>query len=168
MGSTSLAAALSLAAYISRICFRSPNPPPEQVHDQDTLMMTRGILPYFREQGFLLLAAAHVYATVRFRPQANILCPKPESLNAKYFTWSKYTQICLTIIYTAGALRILAFRTLGTNFTFELAPPDRLITTGIYRYMQHPSYLPDGLISLANLALFANPDGWMGSFLPMD
>ena len=55
---------------------------------------------------------------------------------------------------------------LAESFTFELAKPKKLVTTGVYRYMQHPSYLPDGLITIANFALFANLDGWAGCFLP--
>jgi protein-S-isoprenylcysteine O-methyltransferase Ste14 len=57
---------------------------------------------------------------------------------------------------------------LAADFTFELARPRRLVTSGVYRYMQHPSYLPDFLVTLANFALFANLDGWPACFLPSD
>jgi protein-S-isoprenylcysteine O-methyltransferase Ste14 len=161
-----LIAALSLAAYISKICFRRPNPTPHIRNHKDFALQI-SILPNLREYGFVALAVAHIILTTKYPPKSNILCPHPENLNPKYFTWSTYTKAWIGIIYVAGALRILAFNSLGKSFTFELAKPDKLITTGLYAYMQHPSYLPDGLITLANVALFANLDGWVGTFLPL-
>jgi protein-S-isoprenylcysteine O-methyltransferase Ste14 len=168
MGKAGLIAAFSLAAYISRICFRRPNPPPIEQNNKDTLLR---IIPYvvdLREYIFLGLSAAHIILTASFPPKPSIFCPNPENLNPKYFTTSSYVNACLGIIYVAGTLRILAFQALGKNFTFELARPKKLITTGIYAYVQHPSYPPDGIITLANLALFANLDGWAGTFLPKE
>jgi protein-S-isoprenylcysteine O-methyltransferase Ste14 len=165
MREVGLIGALSLAAYISRICFRRPNPTPSIKHSKDTII-TFSALPDLREYVFLGLAAAHVVLTAQFPPKSSLLCPHPEILDQKYFTWSPYVKTCLGVIYAAGALRILAFNTLGKSFTFELAKPDKLVTTGIYAYMQHPSYLPDGLITMANIALFANLDSWPGMFLP--
>jgi protein-S-isoprenylcysteine O-methyltransferase Ste14 len=165
MASTSLVAALSLAVYISRLCFRRPNPPPLQKHEKDTLLRLAA-LPDLREYVFLGLALAHLIITSKFRPQPSFLCSRPSALNANYFTWTRYTKGWITAIYLAGALRLIAFRTLGNDFTFELAKPNKLVTSGVYRYMQHPSYLPDGIITLANIALFANGDGVVGTFLP--
>jgi len=45
-------------------------------------------------------------------------------------------------------LRWLAIRKLGRNFKLTLEKPDRIVTTGIYRYMRHPSYLGSLLIIL--------------------
>jgi protein-S-isoprenylcysteine O-methyltransferase Ste14 len=160
-----LIGALLLGAYISRICFRRPNPPPSDQHGKDTALQI-SILPNLREYTFLGLAAGHILLAAKYPPMPSLLWPNPENLNAKYFIWSPYVKAWLGIIYVAGALRILAFNTLGENFTFELAKPTKLVTTGVYAYMQHPSYLPDGLITLANYALFANLDGWAGTFLP--
>jgi protein-S-isoprenylcysteine O-methyltransferase Ste14 len=41
-----------------------------------------------------------------------------------------------------GALRVLCFRTLGRFFTFDLAvkPDQKVIQTGPYAYVRHPSY----------------------------
>jgi protein-S-isoprenylcysteine O-methyltransferase Ste14 len=165
MISNTLVAALSLATYISRLCFRRPNPPPLNQHGKDTLLMLAR-LPDLREYVFLGLATTHIIITSSFRPQPSLFCPKPFHLNPKYFTWTSNTKGWIAMIYLAGALRLVAFRTLGSDFTFELAKPQRLVTNGVYRYMQHPSYLPDGMITLANIALFANLDGWLGTFLP--
>lgn len=160
-----LVGAFLLGVYISRICFRRPNPPPSDTHSRDTALQI-SLLPNLREYIFLGLAAGHILLTAKYPPNPSLLWPNPEILNPKYFTWSPYVKTWLGMIYAAGALRIIAFNSLGKNFTFELAKPTKLVTTGVYAYMQHPSYLPDGIITLANFALFANMDGWVGTFLP--
>lgn len=45
-------------------------------------------------------------------------------------------------------LRLLAIRKLGRNFKLTLEKPSRIVTTGIYRYMRHPSYFGSLLIIL--------------------
>jgi protein-S-isoprenylcysteine O-methyltransferase Ste14 len=163
-----LITAFSLAAYISRLCFRRPNPPPNEKHNKDSLLGRIPAMANLREYIFLGLSIAHIILTASFPPKSGLFCPKPEHLNPKYFQFSPYVITCLGAIYAAGTLRILAFQTLGKSFTFELAKPEKLVTTGVYAYMQHPSYLPDGIISIANLALFANLDGWAGTYLPRE
>jgi hypothetical protein len=69
------------------------------------------------------------------------------------FTWSLHSAICLSLIYVGVLLRLEAYSALGRNFTFKLAEPDRLITTGLYRYVRHPSYVGQVIVLGANLAL---------------
>jgi protein-S-isoprenylcysteine O-methyltransferase Ste14 len=163
-------ASLALAAYISRICFRRPNPPPaaHRRHSKDTLLYF-GFVPDAREYGFLITAIFHIWisATYPKTPPAP-LCPNPAVLNPMLFKWSRYTSPLVAVIIVAGLVRISAFQHLKEDFTFELAAPEKLVTTGIYAHVQHPSYLPDGILSVANTALFCNLDGWMGTFLPTE
>ncbi|KAF2665603.1 hypothetical protein BT63DRAFT_69749 [Microthyrium microscopicum] len=154
-----------VSCWITRRCFRRPNPPPTSQHSKDYLLAIN-IAPNAREFIFLVLQMAHIALTIQDRISPSLLCPKPANLNAQYFAWTPYTCIALLVILTAGPFRISAFRHLGTDFTFELAKPKRLVTSGIYRYVQHPSYVGDYLVTMANFALFANPDGWIGCFLP--
>ncbi|KAF9644887.1 hypothetical protein BDM02DRAFT_829359, partial [Thelephora ganbajun] len=46
------------------------------------------------------------------------------------------------------ALRLFSFRTLGRHFTYQLAilPSHKLVTTGPYAYIRHPSYVALPLI----------------------
>jgi protein-S-isoprenylcysteine O-methyltransferase Ste14 len=118
-----------------------------------------------REYGFLVLSLIHILVTVAY-PLPTSWCPKVENLNPMLFNWSTYTSISIAIIILAGVIRIKAFRTLKENFTFELAAPNRLVTDGIYSLVQHPSYLPDGILTVLNVALFCNPDGFAGCYLP--
>lgn len=74
------------------------------------------------------------------------------SLDARFFTWSKETAIPIALILGIGApLRLISYGALGKNFTFTLAEPDQLNTSGLYRYIQHPSYT--GLMALVFGAL---------------
>ncbi|KAH8895651.1 hypothetical protein GQ53DRAFT_681176 [Thozetella sp. PMI_491] len=81
-------------------------------------------------------------------------------LNVELVTWSSSTSIPLVLLLCAGIpLRLIAYSSLGRNFTFALAEPDRLTTTGIYRYVQHPSYTGLAILVLGNLALLFRMDG---------
>ncbi|KAI1371759.1 hypothetical protein F4677DRAFT_285607 [Hypoxylon crocopeplum] len=63
-------------------------------------------------------------------------------------------------------LRLVSYASLGKNFTFALTEPDRLKTTGIYRYVQYPSYT--GIITLVvcNVVLVVRMDGVLGGWIP--
>ncbi|KAF2767078.1 hypothetical protein EJ03DRAFT_161805 [Teratosphaeria nubilosa] len=88
-------------------------------------------------------------------------------LNTDLIKWTPSTAVPLAAILCIGVpLRLIPYGTLGKNFTFRLAEPDRLTTTGIYRYVQHPSYT--GLLTLifSNLALLSRPDGVLTCWVP--
>lgn len=57
------------------------------------------------------------------------------------------------ILIVAGfALRYLAYRTLGREWSLELHVPDKIIINGIYKFIRHPSYLGSIMI-MAGLTL---------------
>src|ERR1700760_951759 len=142
MSSSGIAACFLATALISRTCFHRPNPTPTERHDQDSLMKL-GVLLDIREYCFIILSFFHIWITITFPNPPDLICPNPESLNPTYFTWTTYTAALTFLICFAGIIRITAFYYLDKNFTFELAVPNKLVTTGIYAYVQHPSYLPD-------------------------
>jgi protein-S-isoprenylcysteine O-methyltransferase Ste14 len=157
--------AFTSSAYISKLCFHSPNPRPTSLQKKDRLMSTpiiglRG--PILQEYTFAFCAAFHIVYTAIYPS----FCPRPDNVDTKYMTWSTYVIVCVVLIHVFGLLRLLAFRTLGKNFTFELSHPTHLVTTGIYAHVQHPSYFPYFVLNLMNLALFASVDGPCGCFLP--
>ncbi|KAI5460802.1 hypothetical protein BGZ63DRAFT_358101 [Mariannaea sp. PMI_226] len=87
-------------------------------------------------------------------------------LNASLITWSPATCIPLGLIICAGIpLRLVSYGSLGRNFTFALTEPDRLVTTGIYRYVQHPSYTGLAFLIVGNLFLLCRMDGALSCFI---
>ncbi|KAI3317596.1 hypothetical protein HD806DRAFT_514526 [Xylariaceae sp. AK1471] len=88
-------------------------------------------------------------------------------LNTSLITWSPVTAVPLALILCAGIpLRLGSYATLGKNFTFALAEPDRLTTTGIYRYVQHPSYTGLVTLILCNVSLVGRADGALSCWVP--
>jgi protein-S-isoprenylcysteine O-methyltransferase Ste14 len=188
MSSPAAAIALAAAAYISRICFRRPNPTPPNPRLYDHQLLARILVygPSVREYILLGLAIPHILlAVLKDPPRA--LCPNPSHVNLRYITLSPYVIILVGLIILLGRIRIQAFNQLGKSFTFELyvnlgtdtfimtdvtcssrARPEKLVKTGLYRHCQHPSYLPDAAITLANYALFGATDGWFACYLPLD
>ncbi|VUC26790.1 unnamed protein product [Clonostachys rosea] len=88
-------------------------------------------------------------------------------LNKDLITWSASTSvpICLTL-FVGVPLRLMSYSYLGTNFTFALAEPDRLTTTGIYKYVQHPSYTGLFALMVSTIALFVRFDGAVCCWIP--
>ncbi|KAK7409389.1 hypothetical protein QQX98_008451 [Neonectria punicea] len=88
-------------------------------------------------------------------------------LNASLITWSPATAVPLALILCAGVpLRLVSYASLGKNFTFALATPDRLKTTGIYGYVQHPSYTGLVVLVLSNVTLLCRTDGVLSCWIP--
>ncbi|KAI1335063.1 hypothetical protein F5Y15DRAFT_260399 [Xylariaceae sp. FL0016] len=126
----------------------------------------------------IALLALHTCVLACFhRPRATTPPPLPppwalrsgaaNGLNPDLITWSAATALPLALILGVGVpLRLVAYASLGTNFTFALAEPDRLTTCGVYGYVQHPSY--GGVVALlvGNVALLARSDGIVSCWIP--
>ncbi|KAI1313265.1 hypothetical protein F5Y03DRAFT_160385 [Xylaria venustula] len=114
--------------------------------------------------------ALHTSALAYFHPAipSSILRHGAENgLNTDLITWSPATAVPLALILCAGVpLRLRSYATLGKNFTFALAEPDQLTTTGIYHYVQHPSYTGLLTLVLCNLSLVARIDGALSCWIP--
>nr|VWO95730.1 C-24(28) sterol reductase [Ganoderma boninense] len=82
--------------------------------------------------------------------QLSSLRPSPVSLAA-----------CL-LGSAGGLLRTRCYRELGRLFTFELSIRDnhKLVTTGPYAFLRHPSYLGVYLIIAGNITLLASKGSW--------
>ncbi|KAI0778701.1 hypothetical protein BD413DRAFT_601399 [Trametes elegans] len=63
------------------------------------------------------------------------------------------------LVLAAGAVRAWTYRTLGRFFRWELSVQHdhRLVTTGPYAYVRHPSYVASTLVSYGNLLLLSGP-----------
>lgn len=171
ISAVSLCLAILLSTYLTHLCSTPPNPQPTNLHSHDRLGRITGSNPLaFRRLSMLSLCIYHAFLTLTFpstHSYASIqLCPNPSHLNPVLFTWTTYTSVCLVLMICLGApLRLAAYTRLGRNFTFQLAVPDKLITTGLYKYMQHPSYSGQLIVLGANMALFARWDGGFGCWI---
>lgn len=61
-------------------------------------------------------------------------------------------MIGILLIIIGLTIRVVAIRTLKKNFTLYLGIPTNIQTTGIYKYIRHPSYL-GSLIYILGLCL---------------
>ncbi|OGE47417.1 hypothetical protein PENARI_c045G01723 [Penicillium arizonense] len=144
-GTTLLAIAMTVAGYLSVLCATPPNPPPEQKdrHRTDRINFIAGSFPtIMRRIGITaimyhaLLTAIPQYAPARLSQ----VCPLSQNTNTDLFTWNSMTLSALGLIYLGAYIRLSAYGGLGKYFTFQLAAPDDLVTTGMYGWIQHPSY----------------------------
>lgn len=163
-----LAVSFLLAAYLTYRCLTPPNPNPLGPIDslpEDTVAPGPGIIQARR---FIPISLwiPHVLLTLFYPSPAAVLCPNSDNLSSSLFTWSSYTTVVVVTIVIAAPIRLLAFRQLGQNFTFRLAKPQELVKTGLYAYIQHPSYTTHWLILVSNIALLLRLDGVLGCVLP--
>ena len=171
-GKLSLTGAMLLSAALFDICITPPNPSPQKdQHTKDrigVLIGSRrhpaaiahiGTLPILYHA---LLTALSVLAPARLEQ----VCPNPDNMNQALFEWNALSCTALGLMFLGSAVRISAYGGLGSSFTFHLAPPDRLITGGVYRWVQHPSY--SGLLGVlvGMFLLFVRWDGGLACWIP--
>jgi protein-S-isoprenylcysteine O-methyltransferase Ste14 len=163
-----LAACLLLAGFLSYRCWTPPNPAPPAPYAKDRIgkwVLHNSFLDARRGTAIALWFSYAALALMYPHPP-QLLCPYPQNLSPTHFTWSPYVVVCLGLIFVAAPIRLLAFKQLGSNFTFQLAKPKALVTTGLYAYVQHPSYVTLMIINLVNVVMHLAPGGLAGCWLP--
>ena len=111
---------------------------------------------------FLVVAAVgfpHTFSEYRIPP---ILCP--HNMPHPDFITSIHPSFVFGIAFMLMGLwiRVWCFKALGTLFTFEVTtrPSHRLVVTGPYAYVRHPSYV-GGVLQIGGLFLaHFSPAGW--------
>jgi protein-S-isoprenylcysteine O-methyltransferase Ste14 len=155
-----LSSTILLATYLTHLVETPPNPNPTSSQAKDSVRAATGpVFLFLRHSVVLSLGIYHALLALTYPSPSPALCPRPENLNPVLFTWNIHTVLCLGAILVAAPFRLLAFKQLGPNFTFRLAPPAKLVTTGMYAYVQHPSYTMNVLVIAANGFLFERVDG---------
>ncbi|KAI0632236.1 hypothetical protein C8Q77DRAFT_1158894 [Trametes polyzona] len=67
------------------------------------------------------------------------------------------------LIIAGGLVRLACYRTLGKHFTFEVTIQDdhRLVTTGPYSIVRHPSYTAMAMVVLGTIVASFGPGSWL-------
>ncbi|EPE24695.1 prenyl cysteine carboxyl methyltransferase, putative [Glarea lozoyensis ATCC 20868] len=147
--SLSLTCALIYSTYLSYLCIVPPNPPPQNPHKTDRLNRVAALHSTAQNHNILILLIllwTYHLTLLLFPGTAPYICLNPDLLNPSLFTWSVRSTLYIIAVCTSSWIRLASFRGLGKEFTFTLAVPKKLITSGVYAWVQHPSYI--GLVGL--------------------
>lgn len=156
----------TLTTTLTSLTFRNPNPVARSHHAKDTALQALPVTPAHRFYLFSIFSTLHTVLILLYPSPPRALCPHPANLNPALFTWSPQLRAVLAAMLAAAPLRLAAFRALGSNFTFHLTRPAKLVTTGVYARVQHPSYLPDAVLNTLALLLVWQADGVLGCWMP--
>jgi protein-S-isoprenylcysteine O-methyltransferase Ste14 len=160
---------LLLSNYICYLCLTPPRPGPSPSKDtpKDRLNAWRDLSkpPKWRWR-LVFTVWTYQIVLILFPSRRSSLCRNPEFLNQDLFGWSTRTIIAFAVIFVFGGLRLRAYKGLGRNFTFQLARPSGLITTGIYAWVQHPSYLGLWAVRTVDFFTLNRLDGVLSCVMP--
>lgn len=172
LNSLSLAATIIVFAGLTIRCITPPNPNNLNGWENDRLgFFATSTFTTMVATGLLALYILHIALVCTWQsnpPPFLAFCPHPERLNIILFTWNAFTIASLSGTILLGApIRLCAYMSLGQNFTYGLAAPNKLITNGIYQYMQHPSYTGLVIVLISSFAMFLRWDGAIACWLPV-
>ncbi|BCS25147.1 methyltransferase family protein [Aspergillus puulaauensis] len=193
----SFALAILTSVYFIRRTNSDPNPAPNGIERgnrkdngsiaKSDFLMTAGNELTMRRHLNFLTAVGIYHAFVAGLPdhQRTALCPAytdtpspspsptraantSPSVNPALFTWTPYTATTIAVLIAAALLRVAAYTNLGTSFTFRITkPPAGLKTTGVHRYVRHPSYTAFLIVAACVVMLLFREQGlvgcWFGS-----
>ncbi|KAH6686857.1 hypothetical protein F5X68DRAFT_208103 [Plectosphaerella plurivora] len=173
LSQTSLAATIVASAYGTFIAITPPNPNTDKTAPGtgDTIRRLMITTPYFTRVvsaplSILYLHKAALAYTYPNIPESLLGYGRENGLDLSLATWSVSTAVPLALILAGVNLRLVAYSTLDKNFTFSLAKPSELTTTGVYRYIQHPSYTALVLLAAGLLGLLAPQGSVVGCWAP--
>lgn len=158
-----LAVAMVVAGYLITMCATPPNPPPEEKdrHNNDRIRWIVGSFATISRRTVMAVITFHALLTIlpEYAPaRLPQMCRQPQNRNPGLFSWSAVSTSSLLSIYAGAFVRLAAYGGLGEYFTFHLAAPGQLVTTGVYRWIQHPSYTGVFLLILGDAGLFLRWD----------
>ncbi|KAF9737940.1 hypothetical protein PMIN06_008867 [Paraphaeosphaeria minitans] len=165
------------AGYLIQLSFRQPSTKTVKSSCESWIMwMVASPLGTRFARIFTLIIAVH-HATVSLAkfssafPQSDdalrYTCATPRYLDPKLFMWSSHTLVTLALLYAGSYVRFSAYAELGANFTYRLAKPDQLVTSGLYAYVRHPSYTGLLAVLMAMYSLFFRQRGLTSCSVPL-
>lgn len=164
------------AGYLNQLSFRQPSSKVISTRTESQLGWIAGS-PIFLVFGRIVTLTIALHQAVvalslaRTFPNSNevlhAVCPTPEYIDAQLFTWTKTVIAALVLLCLGSYIRLQAYALLGTNFTFRIAKPDQLITSGLYAYVRHPSYTGLFTVLLAMYLLFFRQRGLVSCWMPL-
>lgn len=164
----SLSLTIIFGAYLMKLAWTPPNPIPKGtvITEYKKAYLVR-LGRIFRLSRLLdyTFCGFHCILILYFPSPPKFICPNAANLSPSLFTWSLFSTLCLSMTIIFSALRLLAFKQLGRDFTFHLTTPKRLNTSGLYSVVQHPSYTAVTLSTIANSIFLYRIDGVTGCFL---
>ncbi|KAL4754417.1 hypothetical protein BDW72DRAFT_190278 [Aspergillus terricola var. indicus] len=145
--SSTLSIAVLVAGYLNHRCLTPPNETAtHHITDRIRFLTTTPplLFTHITNTAVLYQALVTLFSTASPSDHGTLvyICPYPSHLDPSGSTvsWNPRTVGYLTLVAIGAFIRLGAYGGLGRNFTYQLAEPDRLITSGIYKYLQHPSY----------------------------
>lgn len=164
----SFLASCLLSNYLVRLAWKPPNPPPKAPISQHDLhvIKTKGRLIGYTRSIDTFWFGLYCLVVVTYPNPPTLLCPFARNLTSHLLAWSLYTTTCVSAIITSALLRLYTFKQLGKDFSFILTRPSRLVTTGVYAHVQHPSYTTAMIFGVASTMLTSRIDGTMACWLP--
>lgn len=162
------------------LCLKAPNAPHFDSSQQDSLLRDAfktdrvfqllQIIP-LAFIAMVLWQAIFIISLAERAPLSGFqIAPRPDPrfpLNPTLLTPNVISVPTLLLICSGASMRLRAFSTLGKSFTFDLQVPKKLVKTGVYAYVQHPSYT-GGLVALGGSVFwFVRCDGIMGTVFPV-
>ncbi|KAF8461254.1 hypothetical protein BDZ91DRAFT_737599 [Kalaharituber pfeilii] len=162
-----------LITIFTSFVLKPPNPTPSHLSPvRESLFMTVAANPTFLTAVRYTFVAGPATLLTLFlflqsyqptSPLIPLLCPHhthPTALRT-FHTLTPISALGILLTLIASPLRFLCYAQLGKAFTFHITlPPDKkLVTTGMYRYLRHPSYVTAFLAGAGFIMTFADLDG---------
>ncbi|KAJ5931042.1 Phospholipid methyltransferase [Penicillium verhagenii] len=165
-----LATAMVVAGYLATVCFTPPNASPERKerHKIDRTSSMGDFVPLVLRQVVILAVAYHAALAILPGHAPSVMaqaCPRPNNPNPVLFSWTPTSITALLLVFIGAYVRLSAFGGLGRYFTFHLTVPGRLVTTGIYGWVQHPSYTGHLAVMAGCTLLFTRWDGALACWI---
>ena len=164
------------AGYLIQLSFRQPSTKVISTKTESWLMwLTASPMGMTFARTVTLALAVHQAAVALSLSHAlrnsnaalQTICPRPEYLDHRLFTWSKATIASLALLYLGSYIRLQAYAQLGANFTYRIAKPDQIVTSGFYAYVRHPSYTGLLMVLLAFYSLLLRQRGLVSCWAPL-
>ncbi|CZT07731.1 uncharacterized protein RCO7_11222 [Rhynchosporium graminicola] len=156
----SLTLFILVVTYVTSFCFTPSTLNADNLNETNRKNITIRFIFYYSCNAIVLVTGTyHALLCFTYPTPPSILCRNPTNLSPKLFTWNFHSILCIALILVSGQILLLCFNKLGTTSNFQLIEPKKLITSGIYSWLQHPAYTADFVIILTNGALIQRRDG---------